>query len=71
MKAKVRVYVDRDVALAAIRALDAMGDALHAADSGWPKPLKRTYKHTRRQLIEAVGYVAMTTGVADLGIETL
>ena len=69
MKAKVKVSMDRDAALAAIRALDAMGDALGAASPDWPKPVKRSYREARRQLIEAVGYVAMTAGITELAAE--
>ena len=66
MKAKVRVQVDRDAALAAIRTLDAMEEALRGAQAGWPKSLKRSYRETRRELIEAVGYAAMTAGLVDV-----
>ena len=66
MKAKVLVHVDRDAALAAIRTLDAMGEALRADGHDWPKSLKRSYKETRRELIEAVGYAALTTGLVDV-----
>jgi hypothetical protein len=68
MKAKIRVQVDRDAALDAIRALDAMGSALLDADPDWPKSLKRQYKDARRLLLDAVGYAAMTAGVADLAV---
>jgi len=65
-KARIRVTVDRNTALQAIRTLDALGDALRLADADWPKSLKRTYKDTRLQLIEAVGYAALTSGLSEL-----
>lgn len=66
MKAKVRIHVDRDAALKAILALDALGDALKASDADWPKPLKRAYRDARRDLVRAVGYAANIHGLADL-----
>ena len=66
MKAKVLVRVDRDAALQAIRALDALGDAL--GDAGWPKKLKRQYKNARADLVEAVGYAAMFSGLGDSAV---
>ncbi|MBS0472326.1 MAG: hypothetical protein JSR60_14735 [Proteobacteria bacterium] len=64
MKAKVLVNVEREAALEAIRALDALGDAL--AESGWPKKLKRTYRDARAGLIEAVGYAALLNGLSEI-----
>ncbi len=65
MKAKIRVHVDRDAALEAIRALDAFGDMLREADLDWPKSLKRKYKDARRELVHAIGYAANFAGIAD------
>ncbi|MEJ0028190.1 MAG: hypothetical protein WDN01_19350 [Rhizomicrobium sp.] len=63
MKAKVLVPVDRDAAVEAIRALDALGDALR--ETGWPKKLKRQYRQARRDLVDAIGYAALFAGIAD------
>ncbi|HJW39918.1 MAG TPA: hypothetical protein VJ476_01675 [Rhizomicrobium sp.] len=65
MKAKVLVHVDRDKALEAIRALDALGGALCELDADWPKSLKRKYKEARHGLLHAIGYAALTTGISD------
>jgi hypothetical protein len=64
MKAKVLVHVERNTALEAIRALDALGEALD--ESGWPKKLKRTYRDARAGLIEAVGYAALFGGLNEI-----
>jgi hypothetical protein len=66
MKARVLVPVDREAALAAIRVLDAMGDVLRADGHDWPRSLKRSYKEARRELIEAVGYAALTAGLVEV-----
>ena len=63
MKAKVLVPVDRDAAVEAIRALDALGDALR--ETGWPKKLKRQYKDARRDLVDAIGYAALFAGISE------
>jgi hypothetical protein len=68
MKAKVLVNVDRDAALEAIRALDALGDAL-GEGGGWPKKLKRTYRDARAGLIEAVGYAALFNGLNEIAAD--
>ncbi|HEY0301472.1 MAG TPA: hypothetical protein VGC36_09080 [Rhizomicrobium sp.] len=68
MKAKVLVRVDRDAALEAIRALDALGDALREVEPNWPKPLKRKYKDARRELVHAIGYAADFSGIADCAV---
>lgn len=65
MKAKVIVSVDRDVALDAIRALDALGEALVAQTQRLPKKLRRQYKEARDDLVRAVGWRAHFVGVAD------
>ena len=61
MKAKILVRVERDTALDAIRALDALGAALIARDPHWPKHLKRQYKQAREELVQAVGWRALGT----------
>jgi len=66
MKAKILVPVDRDAAVEAIRALDALGDALR--DIGWPKRLKRQYKDARRDLVLAIGYAANFSGIAERAV---
>jgi hypothetical protein len=65
MKAKVIVGVDRDVALDAIRALDALGEALLAHTERLPKKLRRQYKDAREDLVRAVGFRAHFAGVAE------
>jgi len=64
MKAKVLIRVDRNAALQAIRALDAMGEALLRHEPRWPKRLKRSYKEARRDLIRAAGSAASNHGFA-------
>ncbi len=64
MKAKIRVHVDRDAALQAIRTLDALGGALRELKPDWPKHLRRQYRDARRELIDAVGIAASTAGIA-------
>jgi hypothetical protein len=64
MKVKVLVKVDREAALAAIYALDMLEVALRTKKPKWRKELKRSYKHARRGLIRAIGYVAETNSVA-------
>ncbi|HWD29310.1 MAG TPA: hypothetical protein VG387_19210 [Rhizomicrobium sp.] len=54
MTVKVRVHVGRAAALAAIRTRDAMEEALRAAETDWPKALKRSVKETRREPIDAM-----------------
>ncbi len=66
MKAKVLVPLDRDAAVEAIRALDALGEALR--DIGWPKKLKRQYKDARRELVDAIGYAALFNGISDTAV---
>ena len=66
MKAKVLVPVDRNTALEAIRALDALGAALSEHDRNLPKALRRQYMDARRDLVDAVGLAAFTTGLAAL-----
>lgn len=68
MAVKVLVSVDREAALEALQTLDALGSALLASESRWPKKLKSRYKHARRDLVNAIGLRAFTTGVADLGL---
>jgi hypothetical protein len=68
MKAKVLVPVDRNAALEAIRALDALGDALRAYEARWPKSLKRQVRDARRDLLDAVGIAAFTNGIDAPGI---
>ncbi len=63
MKAKILVPVERDAAVEAIRALDALGEALR--EIGWPKKLKRQYKDARRELVDAIGSAALFAGIAD------
>ncbi len=65
MKAKVLVRVDREAAVQAIRALDALGDALREHEPHWPKQLKRTYKFARRDLLDTIGYAANFSGIAE------
>jgi len=65
MKAKVILSVDRDVALDAIRALDALGEALLAHTERLPKKLRRQYKDAREDLVRAVGFRAHFAGIAD------
>lgn len=65
MKAKVLVRVDRDAALEAIRALDALGGALRELEPNWPKHLRRKYKDARRELVLAIGYAAHYTGLDE------
>ena len=65
MKAKVLVSVDRDAAVEAIRTLDALGDALREFEPNWPKKLRRKYKDARRDLVHAIGYAALFTGISD------
>ena len=65
MKARVIVGVDRDVALDAIRALDALGEALLAHTERLPKKLRRQYKDAREDLVRAVGFRAHFAGIAD------
>jgi hypothetical protein len=66
MKAKVLVPLDRDAAIEAIRALDALGEALR--DSGWPRKLKRQYRHARRDLVDAIGHAALFSGIAEQAV---
>ncbi len=66
MKAKILVPLDRDAAVEAIRALDALGEALH--DIGWPKKLKRQYKEARRELVGAIGHAALFSGIAEQAV---
>ena len=66
MKAKVLVPVDRNTALEAIRALDAMGAALAEYESRMPKTLRRQYRDARRDLLDAVGIAAFTNGIDGL-----
>jgi hypothetical protein len=68
MKAKVLAHVDRDKALEAIRALDALGGALCALEADWPKSLRRKYKDARNGLVHAIGYAALTTGISDVAV---
>jgi hypothetical protein len=63
MKAKVLVPVDRNAALEAIRALDALRDALREYEAHWPKALKRQYRDARRDLLDAVGIAAFHNGI--------
>ena len=65
MKARVLIHVDREAALEAIRTLDALGEALREVEPNWPKKLKRRYRQARRDLVHALGYVALISGVAD------
>ena len=64
MKAKVLVKVDRAAALAAIDALDLLENALRDKRPKWRKDLKRSYRHARRGLVHAIGYIAETSNVA-------
>jgi hypothetical protein len=68
MKAKVLVRVDRQAAIEAILALDAMVDALREREPKWPKKLKRKYKAARRELVLAIGNAALSTGLADFAV---
>ncbi|HUO88475.1 MAG TPA: hypothetical protein VMU08_04815 [Rhizomicrobium sp.] len=65
MKARVLIHVDREAALEAVRALDALGEALREHEPNWPKKLKRRYRNARRDLVQALGYAALISGVAD------
>ena len=65
MKAKVIVGVDRDVALDAIRALDALGEALLAHTERLPKKLRRQYKEARDDLVRAVGFRGHFAGIPE------
>ena len=69
MKAKVLVPVDRNAALEAIRALDALGDALREYEPRLPKTLRRQYKDARRDLLDAVGLAAFTHGIDGLALD--
>lgn len=63
MKAKVLVPIDRNAALEAIRALDALGAALHEHQPRLPKTLRRQYEDARRDLLDAAGIAAFTNGI--------
>jgi hypothetical protein len=65
MKAKVIVSVDRDVALDAIRALDALGEALLAHTERLPKKLRRQYKDAREDLVRAIGFRAHFASILE------
>jgi hypothetical protein len=62
MRAKVLVRVDRQAALNAIRALDALNEQ----ESGWPKNLRKRYAEARRELADAIGQWGFLNGVAEL-----
>jgi len=66
MKAKVLVPVDRNAALEAIRALDALREALSEYEPRLPKTLRRQVKDARRDLMHAVGIAAFTHGIDGL-----
>ncbi|MBL6938777.1 MAG: hypothetical protein ISS15_09425 [Alphaproteobacteria bacterium] len=66
MKAKVMVHVDRDAALEAIRALDALREAMREYEAHWPKALKRQVRDARRDLLDAVGYAAFINGIDNI-----
>ena len=65
MKAKVLVRLDREIALDAIRALDALGGALLAHDAELPKTLKKQLRSARRELVRAIGWQAHYMDLAD------
>jgi hypothetical protein len=66
MRAKVLVQVDREAALHAIQALDALSGALNDQDAGWPKKLRKRYVAARQELADAIGLWAFCNGVAEL-----
>jgi hypothetical protein len=66
MKARILVRVERGAALEAIRALDALGAALHEHEQHWPKHLKRQYKQARHELVRAVGWRALASDAGKL-----
>ena len=65
MKARVLVRLDREIALDAIRALDALGGALLEHESDLPKRLKKQLKSARRELVRAIGWQARYLDLAD------
>jgi len=65
MAVRVLVSVDREAALEAVQALDALSTALLAHEAHWPKKLKSRTRHAREQLIRAIGIRAFTAGVVD------
>ena len=64
MKAKIVVQVERETALEAIRALDALRDELDQHE--FPKALKRRYKDARKDLVSALGWWAQSHGLSAL-----
>ncbi len=62
MRAKVLVRVDRQAALNAIHALDA----LSRQDSNLPKKLRKAYGQARQELTDAIGQWAFCNGVAEI-----
>jgi hypothetical protein len=65
MAVKVLVSVDREAALQAVQALDALSTALLENEAHWPRKLKTKYKHARTTLVRAIGIRAFTAGIAD------
>lgn len=66
MKAKVLVPVDRNAALEAIRALDALRAALREYEPRLPKTLRRQVRDARRDLMDAIGIAAFSHGIDTL-----
>ena len=64
MRAKVLVSVDRQAALNAILALDALSGALD--ETSWPKKLRRKYVEARNELAEAIGQFGFCHGISEL-----
>jgi len=64
MKASILVRVDRDAAIAAIRTLDAFGEALLKHEPRLPRKLQRQYREARKTLIRAAGAAARSHGLA-------
>jgi hypothetical protein len=62
MRVKVLVNVDRQAALNAILALDALSNA----QTSWPKKLRRKYVEARNELAEAIGQFGFCHGISQL-----
>jgi hypothetical protein len=65
MAVKILVSVDREAALEAVQALDALSTALLEHEAHWPKKLQSRYKQARTKLVRAIGIRAFTAGIAD------
>jgi hypothetical protein len=65
MAVKVLVSVDREAALEAVQALDALAIALSENEARWPKKLKARTRQAREKLVRAIGIRAFTAGLAD------